>query len=61
MKFFCIPSSLFACKNGIIEQSDFSQLKLESVPKEIIKSRKHIEELLLNVNSIEELPPVRNF
>uniref|UniRef100_A0A1I8B7U7 PDZ domain-containing protein n=1 Tax=Meloidogyne hapla TaxID=6305 RepID=A0A1I8B7U7_MELHA len=57
MKFFCIPSSLFACKNGIVEQSDFSQLKLESVPKEIIKSRKYIEELLLNVNSIEELPP----
>uniref|UniRef100_A0A915LHD5 PDZ domain-containing protein n=1 Tax=Meloidogyne javanica TaxID=6303 RepID=A0A915LHD5_MELJA len=57
MKFFCIPSSLFACKNGVVEQSDFSQLKLESVPKEIIKSRKYIEELLLNVNSIEELPP----
>ncbi|CAK5124961.1 unnamed protein product [Meloidogyne enterolobii] len=56
MKFFCIPS-LFACKNGVVEQSDFSQLKLESVPKEIIKSRKYIEELLLNVNSIEELPP----
>uniref|UniRef100_A0A914H531 PDZ domain-containing protein n=1 Tax=Globodera rostochiensis TaxID=31243 RepID=A0A914H531_GLORO len=55
MKFFCIPASLF-CRAGPVEQLDFSQLRLEQVPKEIFKSRKHIEELLLNVNSIEELP-----
>ncbi|KAL3091219.1 hypothetical protein niasHS_004153 [Heterodera schachtii] len=55
MKFFCIPASLF-CRAGPIEQLDFSQLRLEQVPKEIFKARKHIEELLLNVNSIEELP-----
>lgn len=58
MKFFCIPASLF-CRAGPIEQLDFSQLRLEQVPKEIFKARKHIEELLLNVNSIEEFRAVR--
>jgi hypothetical protein len=58
MKIFCIPASLFACKSGVVDQLDFSQLRLEQFPKEIIKSRKHIAELLLNVNSIEELPSV---
>ena len=58
MKFFCIPKSLFACKTSVVDQLDFSQLRLEHVPREILKARKHIEELLLNVNSIEELPPV---
>lgn len=56
MKFFCIPASFFACKNGLIEQLDFSQLRLEHVPRDIVKSRKYIEELLLNMNKIEELP-----
>lgn len=56
MKFFCIP--LFTCKTGIVETLDYSQLRLEEVPKEILKSRKYVEELLLNVNGIEELPTV---
>lgn len=38
------------------ESLDFSQKRLEEVPREVLKARKHIEELLLNVNSIEELP-----
>lgn len=59
MKFFCIP--LFTCKSGIVETLDYSQLRLEEVPKEILKSRKYVEELLLNVNGIEELPAVCHF
>lgn len=55
MKFFCIP--LFACKGGVTDTLDFSQLRLEEVPREVLKSRKYVEELLLNVNSIEVLPP----
>lgn len=56
MKFFCIP--LFACRTGIVESLDYSQQRLEELPKEVLKFRKHIEELLVNVNGIEELPVV---
>ncbi|KAI1724103.1 leucine rich repeat domain-containing protein [Ditylenchus destructor] len=56
MKFLCIPNGLFACKSGMVETLDYSQLRLEELPKEIFKARKHVEELLLNVNGIEDLP-----
>ena len=47
MRFFCIP--MFACQAGASETLDFSQKRLDEVPREVLKARKHIEELLLNV------------
>lgn len=57
---FCI-STLFACRSGIVDSLDYSQQRLDEVPEEVLKFRKHIEELLLNVNGIEELPVVSGY
>ena len=59
MKFFCVP--LFSCRSAITDSLDFSQQHLEEVPKEVYKARKFVEELNLNVNKIETLPPVKKF
>ncbi|KAI6191426.1 hypothetical protein M3Y97_00226900 [Aphelenchoides bicaudatus] len=55
MKFFCVP--LFGCKYAVVDSLDYSQQHLEDVPKEIYRARKFLEELNLNVNKIESLPP----
>lgn len=59
MKFFCVP--LFSCRSAVPDSLDFSQQHLEEVPKEVYKARKFVEELNLNVNKIETLPPVSEF
>ncbi|KAI6210461.1 hypothetical protein M3Y96_00330700 [Aphelenchoides besseyi] len=54
MRFFCVP--LFNCHSALPESLDYSQMRLEEVPKEVYKAQTYLEELQLNMNHIKELP-----
>ncbi|CAD5235472.1 unnamed protein product [Bursaphelenchus xylophilus] len=53
MRFFCIP--LFAC-NTQVDSLDKRQCNLQSVPGEVERYARNLEELLLDMNHIKELP-----
>lgn len=53
--FFCMP--LFAC-NRQVDSLDKRQCNLQAIPSDIERYARTLEELLLDMNHIKELPKV---
>lgn len=57
--FKCIP--IFKGCNRQVEFVDKRHCSLASVPEEILRYSRSLEELLLDANHLRELPKVRNY